>query len=113
MPRAEPGAEDLLLLADAQTSGGLLVAGEIPGAAAIGELVPRRESVLRGNCPASSRRTSATSVSTSSAYILVAPIAVILDKRIGRGNPTSGGTARRHRPAPTGTAAIAKNINSL
>ncbi|MBF8194023.1 selenide, water dikinase SelD [Nonomuraea sp. K274] len=32
--------EDLLLLADAQTSGGLLVAGEIPGAPVIGELVP-------------------------------------------------------------------------
>ncbi len=32
--------EDLLLLADAQTSGGLLVAGEIPGATVIGELKP-------------------------------------------------------------------------
>jgi selenide, water dikinase len=30
--------DDLLLLADAQTSGGLLVAGEIPGATVIGEL---------------------------------------------------------------------------
>jgi selenide,water dikinase len=29
----------LLLLADAQTSGGLLVAGEIPGAPVVGELV--------------------------------------------------------------------------
>jgi selenide,water dikinase len=38
--------EDLLLLADAQTSGGLLVAGELPGARVIGELVPRRDSVL-------------------------------------------------------------------
>ncbi len=35
------GADDLLLLADAQTSGGLLLAGEIPGATVIGELVPR------------------------------------------------------------------------
>ena len=35
-----------LLLADAQTSGGLLVAGEIPGAAVIGELVPRGEHVV-------------------------------------------------------------------
>ena len=37
-----PGVGDLerLLLADAQTSGGLLVAGEIPGAPVIGELVP-------------------------------------------------------------------------
>jgi selenide,water dikinase len=34
--------EDLLLLADAQTSGGLLLAGEIPGATVIGELVPAR-----------------------------------------------------------------------
>jgi selenide,water dikinase len=30
-----------LLLADAQTSGGLLVAGEVPGAPVIGDLVPR------------------------------------------------------------------------
>jgi selenide, water dikinase len=35
-----------LLLADAQTSGGLLVAGEIPGAPVIGELVPRGETLL-------------------------------------------------------------------
>ena len=40
------GEEDLLLLADAQTSGGLLVAGELPGAPVIGELVPRRASTL-------------------------------------------------------------------
>src|SRR5918998_1921427 len=33
-----------------------------------------------GNCPASKRRTSATSVSISSACILVAPIAVTLDE---------------------------------
>jgi selenide,water dikinase len=33
-------AEQLLLLADAQTSGGLLLAGEIPGAPVIGELIP-------------------------------------------------------------------------
>ncbi|SFB59068.1 selenophosphate synthase [Amycolatopsis marina] len=33
--------EEALLLADAQTSGGLLVAGEIPGAPVIGELIPR------------------------------------------------------------------------
>jgi selenide,water dikinase len=32
--------EEALLLADAQTSGGLLLAGEIPGAPVIGELVP-------------------------------------------------------------------------
>ncbi len=48
-PHADVGdvpEEDLLLLADAQTSGGLLVAGEIPGAPVIGELVPRRDAVL-------------------------------------------------------------------
>ncbi len=38
--------DELLLLADAQTSGGLLVAGELPGHAVIGELVPAGESVL-------------------------------------------------------------------
>jgi selenide,water dikinase len=38
----ETGEEDLLLLADAQTSGGLLVAGELPGAPVIGELRPRQ-----------------------------------------------------------------------
>jgi selenide,water dikinase len=35
-----------LLLADAQTSGGLLVAGEVPGAPVVGELVPRRDRAL-------------------------------------------------------------------
>jgi len=40
------GEEDRLLLADAQTSGGLLIAGEIPGAPVIGELVPRQDAVL-------------------------------------------------------------------
>jgi selenide, water dikinase len=40
------GEQERLLLADAQTSGGLLVAGEVPGAAVIGELVPRRERAL-------------------------------------------------------------------
>jgi selenide,water dikinase len=34
------GEDELLLLADAQTSGGLLVAGEVPGYPVIGELVP-------------------------------------------------------------------------
>lgn len=38
--------DELLLLADAQTSGGLLLAGEIPRAPVIGEFVPRREHVL-------------------------------------------------------------------
>ncbi|ETK35440.1 segregation protein A [Microbispora sp. ATCC PTA-5024] len=41
------GEEDLLLLADAQTSGGLLVAGEVPGAPVVGELVPREAAALR------------------------------------------------------------------
>ncbi|MGD0373304.1 MAG: selenide, water dikinase SelD [Streptosporangiaceae bacterium] len=38
--------EELLLLADAQTSGGLLVAGELPGAPVIGKLVPAGGAVL-------------------------------------------------------------------
>jgi len=38
--------DELLLLADAQTSGGLLVAGELPGHPVIGELVPRTEAVI-------------------------------------------------------------------
>jgi selenide,water dikinase len=33
----------LLLLADAQTSGGLLVAGEVPGYPVVGELVRARD----------------------------------------------------------------------
>lgn len=37
---------ELLLLADAQTSGGLLVAGEIPGWPVIGELAPRSERAI-------------------------------------------------------------------
>jgi selenide, water dikinase len=40
---AEHSEVERLLLADAQTSGGLLVAGVIPGAIVIGELVPRGE----------------------------------------------------------------------
>lgn len=38
--------DEALLLADAQTSGGLLLAGELPGHPVIGELVPRGEHVL-------------------------------------------------------------------
>jgi selenide, water dikinase len=48
-PHADFGGvpDDLLmLLADAQTSGGLLLAGELPGAAVIGELVPGGPAVL-------------------------------------------------------------------
>jgi selenide,water dikinase len=40
------GEDELLLLADAQTSGGLLVVGEIPGAPIVGEIVPRRQRAL-------------------------------------------------------------------
>lgn len=40
------GAQEALLLADAQTSGGLLIAGEIPGVPVIGELVPRGEHTI-------------------------------------------------------------------
>jgi selenide, water dikinase len=39
--------DELLLLSDAQTSGGLLVVGEIPGPPVIGELVPREAAPLR------------------------------------------------------------------
>jgi selenide,water dikinase len=40
------GEDEALLLADAQTSGGLLVAGEIPGHPVVGELVPRGDVLL-------------------------------------------------------------------
>jgi len=43
--------EDLLLLADAQTSGGLLVAGEVPGSPVIGRFVPRRVGAGPGGEP--------------------------------------------------------------
>jgi selenide,water dikinase len=39
---ATVGEDELVLLADAQTSGGLLVAGEVPGGTVVGELVPAR-----------------------------------------------------------------------
>jgi selenide,water dikinase len=38
--------DEALLLADAQTSGGLLIAGEIPGAPVIGELIQRGEHTI-------------------------------------------------------------------
>ena len=44
---ADVDEDELLLLADAQTSGGLLVVGEVPGAPVIGEIVPRADAVLR------------------------------------------------------------------
>ncbi|MGZ4494674.1 MAG: selenide, water dikinase SelD [Nocardioides sp.] len=37
------GEDELLLLADAQTSGGLLVAGELPGHPVVGHLVPQAD----------------------------------------------------------------------
>ncbi|MEV6708543.1 selenide, water dikinase SelD [Micromonospora wenchangensis] len=40
------GEADRLLLADAQTSGGLLLAGEVPGGTVIGELLPRGGSMV-------------------------------------------------------------------
>jgi selenide,water dikinase len=43
---ATVGEDELLLLADAQTSGGLLLAGEVPGAPVVGEFVPRGDAVL-------------------------------------------------------------------
>ena len=47
-PHLSAGVDDdeLVLLADAQTSGGLLLAGEIPGYPVVGELVPRAEATL-------------------------------------------------------------------
>jgi selenide,water dikinase len=44
--RAASDERERLLLADAQTSGGLLVAGEVAGSAIIGELVPRGPHVI-------------------------------------------------------------------
>jgi selenide,water dikinase len=47
-PHLDPGGtgeDELLLLADAQTSGGLLVAGEVPGYPIVGELVAPRDGV--------------------------------------------------------------------
>ena len=38
--------DELLLLADAQTSGGLLVVGEVPGCPVVGEVVARREAAV-------------------------------------------------------------------
>jgi selenide, water dikinase len=48
-PHLESGVDDdeLLLLADAQTSGGLLVAGELPGHPVVGRLVPRSQDEVR------------------------------------------------------------------
>ncbi|MFH5822098.1 selenide, water dikinase SelD [Georgenia sp. AZ-5] len=43
---ASVGEDELVLLADAQTSGGLLVAGEVPGYPVVGELVPAREATV-------------------------------------------------------------------
>ncbi|MCW2571611.1 MAG: selD, partial [Frankiales bacterium] len=47
-PHLHAGVDEneLLLLADAQTSGGLLVAGELPGFPVVGELVPRRDTAV-------------------------------------------------------------------
>jgi len=44
--RSDVGEDELLLLADAQTSGGLLVVGEVPGHPVVGEVVLRREAVI-------------------------------------------------------------------
>lgn len=48
-PHVESGLDEneMILLADAQTSGGLLIAGEIPGGTVIGELVPARTPVVQ------------------------------------------------------------------
>jgi selenide,water dikinase len=44
---AQVSDDDLFLLADAQTSGGLLVAGELPGHPVVGRLVPRAGAAAR------------------------------------------------------------------
>jgi len=44
---SEVDDDELLLLADAQTSGGLLVVGELPGHPVIGEVVPAGEHAIR------------------------------------------------------------------
>ena len=44
---SDVGEDELLLLADAQTSGGLLVVGEVPGYPVIGEVVPPRDAVVQ------------------------------------------------------------------
>ena len=48
-PHASLGVseDEALLLADAQTSGGLLLVGEIPGHPVVGELVPRTDVLIR------------------------------------------------------------------
>jgi selenide,water dikinase len=43
---ASVSEDELLLLADAQTSGGLLVVGEVPDAPVVGETVARRDAFL-------------------------------------------------------------------
>jgi selenide, water dikinase len=47
-PHVDPAVpeDELLLLADAQTSGGLLIAGAIPGYPVIGELVERSDALI-------------------------------------------------------------------
>ncbi|GAB3306931.1 selenide, water dikinase SelD [Epidermidibacterium keratini] len=44
--RSSVSEDELVLLADAQTSGGLLVAGEVPGYPVIGQLVPSGEALI-------------------------------------------------------------------
>jgi selenide,water dikinase len=44
---SDVGEDELLLLADAQTSGGLLVVGEVPGYPVIGEVVSPRDAVVQ------------------------------------------------------------------
>ena len=44
---ADVDEDELVLLADAQTSGGLLVVGELPGHPVIGEVVPAGEALIR------------------------------------------------------------------
>jgi selenide, water dikinase len=47
LDRGSASEQECLLLADAQTSGGLLLAGEVPGAPVVGHLVPRGDDLIR------------------------------------------------------------------
>ena len=74
--------EDLLLLADAQTSGGLLIAGEIPGAPVIGELVPPRGRT-RSSCARPGGLSTPFPASAAPPRARPAPV-------VARAGPTSG-----------------------
>src|SRR5699024_191763 len=83
---ADVDEDELLLLADAQTSGGLLVAGEVPGAPVIGELVPAAEAAVTVRGGARRRRTAGRRAGART-------------RPAGR-RGGGGRSARRRRPTP-------------